>query len=76
MANIFQIEVHNMLVTLRLHTKLRVGREVNVQGDCGFDALLAQFEDIRISSTVEPRILRILQTISSPQGLLLYIQLS
>ena len=73
LANNYQVEVHNLLVALGLETKLRVGRRVDAKGDCGFDDLLAQFEDKRISSTIEPLLLH---GITTPQGLLPYIQLS
>ena len=68
-ANQYQIEVHELLVALGWASEWEVGRKVDAAGDCGFDAFLAQLEDQRISSTINPDNLR---GITNPQGSLYY----
>ena len=65
LANNFQVEVHYLLARLGLTSRLKVGRKVDTYGDCGFDALLAQFEDGRMRATIDPALLR---GITTPQG--------
>jgi len=64
-ANRYQFEIHHLLVALGWASNWEVGRKVDDEGDCGFDAILAQLEDRRIGSTIDPIRLR---GITTPQG--------
>ena len=68
-ANHLQVEVHKLLVALGLIGKYEVGRRVDNEGDCCFDAILAQLEDPRIRITLDPIFTTGTTRITTVQGL-------